>query len=133
MKSLIYVIFVILFTGCGPTSEAVYFKSQSALITQYRKAGMLEYNSRFNDKMISFLEKDQPQLISSHTYALIVKVSEKVRKEKPGIGCYQLDWIDSTSNIRGKILLEWHPTDGVIIRFFTTSEASMSRLPDQSF
>ncbi|MEN3324955.1 hypothetical protein VP395_14545 [Mariniflexile soesokkakense] len=133
MKTIAYLIILTLFIGCTITTKKGYLENQSEFIARYRSFGFYEHSSRLNDSMWSVLNGYRNNLISNATYHKIVETSKKVKTEKPTLGCYLIDWNDNPYDTTSKILLEWNLSEGVIIRFFTTSEEIKKRLPDQSF
>ena len=133
MKTIAYLIILTLSIGCINTTKDGYIDNQSEFIARHHSFGYYEYSSRLNDSMWSVLEGHKHNLISNATYHKIVEASKKVKKEKPILGCYLIDWDDNSYDSPSKILLEWNSSQGVIIRFFTTSEEIKNRLPNQSF
>lgn len=93
-----------------------------------------EYSSPLNDSMKIYVElelaKDpELQLPLDKVYS----IEQKLKKEKPLLGCYYLMKKEFDGDKKLYIILDWNQNSGVIIRFFTDSPTLIKNLPDYSF
>ncbi|TBX67006.1 hypothetical protein EZL74_10120 [Flavobacterium silvisoli] len=134
LRYLLCLFLLVVFYNCSPIEQFRYEKRQSVLIGSLRERLFFEYSSPLNDSMKIYMELElakNPEL--QLPLEKIYSIEEKLKKEKPLLGCYYLMKKEFDGEKKLYIILDWNQNSGVIIRFFTDSPTLIKSLPDYSF
>lgn len=116
--------------SCSPSEAFRYELKEATLVRSLRDQMFYEYCSPLNEAMKIYIELELAkdpliQLPLEHFY----KTEQKIKQERPLLGCYYLESNIASGNKKLFVIIEWNQNAGVLVRLFTNSDYIADKFP----